>query len=74
MDSRPLPYPVSTVARLLRVSRAVCLKLIRDGEIEAVRTPAGLRVEPQVLSAWVERQIALAASGNPDLAKDGQKK
>lgn len=67
-------YPVSTVASLLKVSRAVCLRLIKDGALTAERTPQGLRVPHGQLLGWIDAQIDLAAQEAHGLAKEPQKK
>ncbi len=67
-------YPVSTVASMLKVSRAVCLRLIRAGELAAERTPQGLRIGRDDLVVWIERQMSLAAQEGHSLAKEPQKK
>jgi hypothetical protein len=67
-------YPVGAVASLLKVSRAVCLKLIRDGELEAQRTPQGLRIEHGRLLGWIDARIRQAALEGHGLAKEPQKK
>lgn len=74
MSTEAPTYPVSTVASMLKVSRAVCLRLIRQGELAAERTPQGLRVGHGQLLGWIDSQIQLAAQEGHGLAKDPQKK
>lgn len=74
MSNAQAQYPVSTVASLLKVSRAVALRLIKDGDLAAERTPQGLRVEHEALTGWIEAQMSAAAEEAHGLAKDPQKK
>ena len=61
-------YQIAKVAHILRISRPLALRLVKEGELPAVRTPQGLRVDPRTLAQWVEGQIASARS----LAKEPQ--
>lgn len=61
-------YQIAKVAHILRISRPLALRLVREGDLPAVRTPQGLRVDPLTLAQWVEGQIASARS----LAKEPQ--
>lgn len=74
MSMESASYPVTAVASMLKVSRAVCLRLIRQGELAAERTPQGLRVEHGQLVGWIDAQMRQAAQDGLGLAKDGQKK
>jgi excisionase family DNA binding protein len=74
MDLDASRYPVTAVASMLKVSRAVCLRLIKTGDLDAERTPRGLRVSREALFGWIDRQIALAAAEGHGLAKEDQKK
>lgn len=74
MSPEPSPYPVTAVASLLKVSRAVCLRLIRQGELAAERTPQGLRIGHGQLLGWIDARIRQAAQEGHGLAKDPQKK
>jgi excisionase family DNA binding protein len=62
-------YQIAKVAHILRISRPLALRLVRDGDLPAVRTPQGLRVDPQRLAQWVESQIASCTQAH-GLAKD----
>ena len=74
MEPDKQPYPVAMVASLLKVSRSVCLRLIRDGSLQAHRTPLGLRVDRLALEGWIDAQIRLAEHEGRGLANEGQKK
>lgn len=74
MLTETIQYPVTAVASILKVSRAVCLRLIRQGELKAQRTPQGLRIERGQLLGWIDAQTRLAALEGLGLAKDPQKK
>jgi excisionase family DNA binding protein len=56
----PPLYQIAKVAHILRISRPLALRLVREGELPALRTPQGLRVDPQSLETWVEDQIESA--------------
>jgi predicted site-specific integrase-resolvase len=51
-------YQIAKVAHILRISRPLALRLVREGDLPSVRTPQGLRVASQSLAEWVEGQIA----------------
>jgi excisionase family DNA binding protein len=70
MEPVTASYPVGTVASLLKVSRAVCLRLIKDGDLVAERTPQGLRVPHGQLMGWIDAQMDAAAQEAHGLAKD----
>lgn len=74
MSPEKQPYPIAMVASLLKVSRSVCLKLIREGSLQAQRTPMGLRVDRMALEGWIDAQIRLAEHEGRSLANEGQKK
>ncbi len=65
-------YQIAKVAHILRISRPLALRLVRAGELPAIRTPQGLRVSPQSLADWVETQIAFSYQQAHGLAKDPQ--
>lgn len=67
-------YQVSKVARILRISRPLTLRLIRSGEIPSSRTPLGLRVDANSLIQWVEERISNAWLDEAPLAKAGLKR
>jgi hypothetical protein len=58
MNSSTLPnaYHLSKVASILRISRPLVLKMARSGELPCDRTPLGLRVHAEKLSAWIDGQ------------------
>lgn len=62
MSQTDLTYQISRVAQILRTTRSVALRLVRDDGLKAVRTPRGLRVDQCVLAEWVEGQMAKARS------------
>ena len=62
---------LSTVASILKVSRPVILKLVRQGELPAQRTDSGLKVDPGTLKGWVEEQCRRAQLDCAGLAKAG---
>lgn len=74
MDQSNTHYPIGAVASMLKVSRAVCLRLVRQGELAAERTPQGLRVPRSRLLGWIDAQMAQAAREAHGLAKEPQKK
>jgi excisionase family DNA binding protein len=61
-------YQIAKVAHILRISRPLALRLVREGELPAVRTPQGLRVTSQSLAHWVDSQMA-TCQGAHGLAK-----
>lgn len=61
-------YPLATVAQILKVTRPLILRLVRQGDLPALRTPQGLKVEPGALAQWVDVQSALAAREAAGLA------
>jgi excisionase family DNA binding protein len=67
-------YQVGKVARILRISRSLTLRLLRQGDLPSVRTEQGLRVESSSLEAWVQGQMEAYSGCVPSLAKEGQKK
>jgi excisionase family DNA binding protein len=71
MSLGPGPFQLSAVAAILKVSRAVVLKLVRQGDLPAQRTPRGLRVDLEALKGWVEAQCVHARSEAGGLAKGG---
>ena len=71
MSPGPGPFQLSTVASILKVSRPVILKLVRQGDLPAQRTPSGLRVDLTTLKGWVEAQCAQAQREAGGLAKAG---
>lgn len=62
---------LSSVASILKVSRPVILKLVRQGELPAQRTSSGLRVDLGALKGWVEEQCRRAQLDCASLAKAG---
>lgn len=73
MNALGMPYPLATVARILRVTRPVILRLIRHEGLPAQRTPQGLRVDSLDLDGWVSRRMQSAASEAAGLANTGGK-
>jgi excisionase family DNA binding protein len=71
MSPGPGPYQLGTIASILKVSRPVVMKLIRDGELNAQPSPSGLRVDLETLKSWVEAQCVLAQREAGGLAKFG---
>jgi excisionase family DNA binding protein len=71
MAPGPGPYQLATVASILKVSRAVILRLVRQGDLPAQRTTSGLRVDMDALKAWVDDQVAAAQREAGGLAKAG---
>ena len=55
-------YQIAKVAHILRISRPLALRLVKDGDLPALRTPQGLRVDSTTLAQWVEGQMASARS------------
>ena len=49
-----MPYTVSEVAKMLKVNRNFVYKLIKDGELEAVRI-GSIKVRKEALNQYVER-------------------
>lgn len=64
--------PITAVARILRISRPLALRLVREGGLPSVRTEHGLRVESATLAEWVDGRIQGAAA--PSLAKEATKR
>ena len=62
---------LSTVASILKVSRPVILKLVRQGDLPAQRTASGLKVDLGALKAWVEEQCRRSQLDCGGLAKAG---
>lgn len=62
---------LTSVASILKVSRPVILKLVRQGELPAQRTNSGLKVELEALKGWVEAQCQRAQLESGGLAKAG---
>jgi hypothetical protein len=56
------------------VSRSVCLKLVREGSLQALKTPQGLKIDREALEGWINAQIQIAALEGRGLANEGQKK
>ena len=71
MAPGPGPYQLATVASILKVSRAVILRLVRQGDLPAQRTHSGLRVDTDALKAWVDAQLEAAQREAGGLAKAG---
>jgi hypothetical protein len=65
-------YQIAKVADILRISRPLALRLVRQGDLPSIRTPQGLRVDSQILAQWVDTQIAFCSESAPVLAKDPQ--
>ena len=63
-------YQLAKVAHILRISRPLALRLVRDGELPAVKTPQGLRVDPRSLAQWVDGQMAHSSLQARGLAKE----
>lgn len=63
-------YQLAKVAHILRISRPLALRLVREGDLPAVKTPQGLRVDSQRLAEWVEGQIAHSSLQARGLAKE----
>jgi hypothetical protein len=63
-------YQVGELARILRISRPLALRLLRDGSIPVLRTPLGLRVEHGALALWIDQQLRAAQREARGLAKD----
>jgi len=73
MDASPALYQISTVARILRITRPLAMRLVKAGELPSLRTPQGLRVEHGSLEQWIDGQMQ-GSTPAPALAKEGQKK
>jgi excisionase family DNA binding protein len=71
MSPGPGPYQLGTVASILKVSRPVVMKLIREGQLPVQRSASGLRVEMEALRDWVEEQSRRAQGEAGGLAKMG---
>jgi len=74
MNAAPALLQIAAVARILRISRPLALRLVKDGALQAQRTPQGLRVEQGVLARWVDAQLEAAGHGPLVLAKGQEKK
>ena len=71
MSPGPGPYQLGTVASILKVSRPVVMKLVREGQLPVQRSASGLRVEMGALVGWVEAQCLEAQREAGGLAKFG---
>jgi excisionase family DNA binding protein len=71
MAPGPGPYQLATVASILKVSRAVILRLVRQGDLPAQRTKSGLKVDMDALKGWVDAQVEAAQREAGGLAKVG---
>jgi len=49
-------FHLAKVAKILKVSRPLVLRMARSGELPSTRTPQGLRVDAGQLSEWIEAQ------------------
>lgn len=73
MNSVVVGYQIGTVAQILKISRPLAMRLVRQGGLPAQRTPQGLRVEHGILTGWIDDQMRQAALEARGLAKEGQK-
>ena len=73
MEATQALYQIGTVARILKITRPLAMRLVKAGELPSMRTPQGLRVEHGSLEQWIDGQMQGGSPG-PALAKDGQKK
>lgn len=73
MDASPALYQIGTVARILKITRPLAMRLVKAGELPSLRTPQGLRVEHGSLEQWIDGQMQGCDMPHA-LAKDGQKK
>lgn len=49
-------YTVSEVAKMLKVNRNFVYKIIKDGELEAVKI-GSIKIRREALNAYVERNV-----------------
>lgn len=73
MDASPALYQIGTVARILKITRPLAMRLVKAGELPSLRTPQGLRVDARCLDQWIDGQMQGNCPPHP-LAKDLQKK
>ena len=68
-------FHLAKVARILKISRPLALKMARSGELPCDRTAQGLRVRAGALTAWIDGQMqGLDALQPSALANKPQKK
>jgi hypothetical protein len=73
MDASPALYQIGTVARILKITRPLAMRLVKAGELPSLRTPQGLRVEHDSLAQWIDGQMQGQSPAHA-LAKEVQKK
>ena len=64
LDTHGTGLSLARVARILRISRPLVLKMARAGDLPCRRGPAGLRVPPEDLQRWVHQRIRDAQLAN----------
>ena len=73
MQAQPALYQIGTVARILKITRPLAMRLVKAGELPCLRTPQGLRVDHESLAQWIDGQMQGLCPPHA-LAKEGQKK
>ena len=58
-------WNLSRVAKALKISRPLALKLIKQDGLPSHASRSGIRVNPMELNAWIERRRVGSSLANP---------
>ena len=50
-------YNLTRVAKILKISRSLALRLVKTGDLPSSRSRAGIRVSSSQLRAWVDQRM-----------------